>query len=54
MNFKYILLDLIDFYPLSYFWQSINCNFFTKSVKNMDTQVIDRKPKNNPIQGRCY
>lgn len=27
---------------------------FTSSVKVLKSQVLDKKPINNPIQGRCY
>ena len=35
-------------------WTSLNILSFSFKHKIKFSQVLDRKPKNNPIQGRCY
>lgn len=37
-----------------YFSIHIELCDFTNSVKEIISQVVDKKPINNPIQGRCY
>ena len=45
-----------------YIWRSLKFSgyillifdFFIPKDTTKKSQVLDRKPKNNPIQGRCY
>lgn len=43
------------FYYGKNWWCLLNILLFITPIKiTLESQVIDKKPKNNPIQGRCY
>ena len=51
INFIYSL----RFYYGRNWWCLLNILLFITPIKiALENQVLDRKPKNNPIQGRCY
>ena len=50
-----IFLFSTRFYYGKGLWAFLNVLLFITPIKiTLESQVLDRKPKNNPIQGRCY
>ena len=51
----YISLDLYNFYHIpDFIIESIKDSIKSSNIIKLVSQVIDRKPINSPIQGRCY
>ena len=54
-DYYYNSLDLYNFYHIpDFIIESIKDSIKSSNIIKLVSQVIDRRPINNPIQGRCY